>query len=697
MLMVVRGKNMKKPRERETLAMKRRYSITRISGLCIVLVLFFSAFAYQPAPALAASPARPAQAGPTDPVELGAFIDKVMASEMETNPFPGAAISVVKDGQISFQKGYGYADLEKQMPVDPSTTIFRIGSTTKLFTWTAVMQLVEQGKLDLEKDINSYLDFQIPRTFPQPITLKNLLTHTPGFEERNDGQSAIRAEDMESLGAYLRTHIPARVFPPGKIAAYSNYGAALAGYIVERASGVPFSEYVEKHIFTPLGMTHSTLRQPLPAELASDLSNGYTYAQGTYTKVGFEYAVVYPAGAASSTATDMTRFMLAHLQNGRLGDSRILQAETAKQMHSQLFTADPRLPGMAHGFMENSINGHRIISHGGDTLFFHSNLWLIPDQNTGIFVTTNGTGGVPIATMLIYQYMDHYYPVAPHPVPPPPAEFASRVKPYLGTYYSARGNFTTFEKLMGGMPPINLSLDGKGNLILSSGGGSIQLVEVEPGLLRDPNDANTQLVLHTDEAGQAYILLSDPWAYIKVPWYGTTDFRDTLVEIALLLSLASLTIWSSSWGRAGLARLLKRGKGKKDGKDGAPEQPNSQNSQHPEPRQQQQHPILPRLARWAGGLFGPVLMVLFVGLDFLLKSKDSIFGYPLVLLDKPFTFYILMALPYILAALGLLMLVFTVLAWTRRYWTWGGRLHYTLLTLSALSVLWGMGYWNLLF
>jgi hypothetical protein len=146
-----------------------------------------------------------------------------------------------------------------------------------------------------------------------------------------------------------------------------------------------------------------------------------------------------------------------------------------------------------------------------------------------------------------------------------------------------------------------------------------------------------------------------------------------------------------------LARLLKRGKGKKDGKDGTLERQNSQYLQHSEPRQQQQHPVLPRVARWAGGLFGPVLLVLFVGLDFLLKSKDPVFGYPLVLLDKPFPFYILMALPYLLAALGLLMLVFTVLAWARRYWTWTDRLHYTVLTFSALPVLWGMWYWNLLF
>jgi CubicO group peptidase (beta-lactamase class C family) len=659
--------------------MKQRYLIILLSGLLIVIVLLFSVFVYQTGPALASSPAASAQAGLTDPVELGAFIDDVIASEMTTNQFPGAVVTVVKDGQIFFQKGYGYADLEKQTPVDPSITIFRIGSTTKLFTWTAVMQLAEQGKLDLDEDINTYLDFKIPSTFPQPITLKNLLTHTPGFEEQNDGHFATRAEDMTSLDHYLKKHIPARVFPPGKVAAYSNYGAALAGYIVERVSGVPFNEFVEKNIFAPLGMTRSTLLQPLPAALVPDLSNGYHIAQGEYVKAGFEYAVDYPAGSASSTATDMAKFMLAHLQNGQLGVARILSEQTAQQMHSQLFTSDSRLPGMAYGFFESSVNGHRIISHAGDTRFFHSNLWLILDQNTGIFVATNGAGGATIATMLIYQYMDHYYPAAPSSTPARSADFVSRVMPYMGTYYSARRNFTTFESLMGGMPPIGLSLDAKNNLILSVAGATLPLVEVEPGLLRDPDNANTQLVLYTDEAGQAYILSSDPWAYIKVPWYGTTGFRDQMLQCVMLLFLVSLIGWGSAALAVFLSRLRKRNKG-----NNRALQPGTRTS-------------LPDLARWVAALFGPVLIVLFVGIDSLLSTRDPVFGYPVVLMAKLPTFYIMMVLPYILGGLALLMLIFALLAWTLRYWGWASRLHYSLLALSGLAVVWAMWYWNLLF
>lgn len=623
------------------------------------IALLFSAFAYHPAPALAAGPA-----APSAPSELGAFIDEAVNAELKAGQFPGAAVVVVKDGQVVFQNGYGYADLEKNVPVDPAATIFRIGSTTKLFTWTAVMQLVEAGKLDLDADINAYLDFEIPAAYPQPITLKNLMSHTAGFEERNDGHFKTRPEDVLPLGQYLKTHIPGRVFPPGKLMAYSNYGAALAGYIVERVSGVPFAEYVEQHIFAPLDMARSTLRQPLPDSLASGLSGGYITVQGNNLPAGFEYMQDYPAGSLSSTAADMARFMLAHLQDGQLGGARILSQQTARQMHSQLFTQDARLPGMAYGFFESSLNGMRILSHAGDTRLFHSNLWLIPAQNIGVFIATNGSGGAGIATALIYQLMERFYPAAPVPAPAPSAGLAGRVAPYLGTYYSARCNFTTFEKMMCAMPPFVLSQSAPDSVTLGVMGQTLPLVEAEPGLLRDPNDADTQLVLHTDESGQAYILTSDPWAYIKVPWYGTTEFRSLLSGIGLVFFVGSIV----AWGILAVVGLRKR----------------------------RPFPLVPGLARGAAALFGLLFAVFFAGLSSLLSAVDPVFGYPTLLLDKPLTFNILMALPYVLAALGLLMLAFTLLSWARRYWSLFARLHYTLLTLFGLSLLWLLGYWNLL-
>src|SRR5215217_6913236 len=263
------------------------------------------------------------QQGPTDPAELEAFLDEELGREMEKHHIAGAAVSVVKDGELFFTKGYGYADLENKIPVDPERTIFRIGSVGKVFTWTAVMQLVEQGKLDLDEDINTYLDFRIPDTYPQPITLKDLMTHTSGFEERWLDSVVSDPSELVPAREWLVSYMPARVHPPGDIAGYSNYNAMLAGYIVARVSGEPYDQYIQEHILNPLGMVHSTAQSPIPPDLRAHASVGYTYEDGAF-HVFPDYTVqpaALPSGAHQASVTDMARFMIAHLQNGRYGDA----------------------------------------------------------------------------------------------------------------------------------------------------------------------------------------------------------------------------------------------------------------------------------------------------------------------------------------------------------------------------------------
>jgi CubicO group peptidase (beta-lactamase class C family) len=196
---------------------------------------------------------------------------------MEDHHIVGVAVSVVKDGKLFFAKGYGYADLENNIRVDPEATLFKLGSLTKLFTWTAVMQLAEQGKLDLDADVNTYLDFRIPDTYPQPITLKHLMAHTSGFEDLHAEMVTLAEENLLPPREWLASHIPARVRPPGEVAAYSNYGAALAGYIVARVSGQSYSQYVQEHILDPLGMEGTTALWPTPPELLARESVGYMY------------------------------------------------------------------------------------------------------------------------------------------------------------------------------------------------------------------------------------------------------------------------------------------------------------------------------------------------------------------------------------------------------------------------------------
>jgi CubicO group peptidase (beta-lactamase class C family) len=387
-------------------------------------------------PPAAAAPAAPQMTAE----DVGAFLDGVLPQQIERENIAGATVIVVKDGKVLYSRGYGFSDVEKRTPVNPDTTLFRPGSISKLFTWTAVMQQVEQGKIDLDKDVNEYLDFKIPEAFGKPITMKNLMTHTPGFEEQI--KDLFVKDGTPDLGAYVKTHIPARIFAPGANPAYSNYGTALAGYIVERTSGRPFVEYVNDNIFKPLQMTNSTFAQPLPANLIPQMSKGYRL--GSDPPVDFEVVTAFPAGSLSSSAADMAKFMMAHLGNGTYNGATILKPETAKLMYERLIPQDESMNSMAHGFYEESRNGLRIIGHGGDTIAFHSDLHLIHEKNVGFFVSYNsgGKGEAPSRTMLFEKFLDRYYPFTP------PAGDSSNAKEeaqsVAGNYESSRRSDTSF-------------------------------------------------------------------------------------------------------------------------------------------------------------------------------------------------------------------------------------------------------------
>ncbi|NCC37265.1 MAG: class A beta-lactamase-related serine hydrolase, partial [Chloroflexia bacterium] len=310
----------------------------------------------------------PQPASPLDAATVTAFFDTMLPQQLAAYQIPGAAVAVVKDGAILFAQGYGYADLDRQQAVSADQTLFRTGSVAKLFTWTAVMQLVEQGKLDLHTDVNTYLTgFRLPDTYPEPITLAHLLTHTAGFEDASRGAMRAQPDDLEPLGDYLAHAIPARVLPPGQVTAYSNYGAALAGYIVEQVSGQSYAQYMQEQIFDPLGMTHTTVAQPVPATLAAHLATGYAPVNGIPQPQAFEVFQIAPAGSASAPASDMARFMLAHLQAGASGDRRMLQPQTVQLMRQVHFRNAPELSGVGYGWYELSINGRRPVTHAGDT------------------------------------------------------------------------------------------------------------------------------------------------------------------------------------------------------------------------------------------------------------------------------------------------------------------------------------------
>jgi CubicO group peptidase (beta-lactamase class C family) len=373
--------------------------------------------------------------------DLEAWLDGMVPYILKAGDIAGAVVVVIKDGSVLLEKGYGYADVSKKLRMDPEQTMIRIGSTSKLFTWTAVMQLVEQGKLDLDRNINDYLDFTIPNDFGKPVTLRDLMNHRGGFEEGLKDVLWTNPQGVPSTEAYLKDHKRPMLFAPGMVPAYSNYGAALAGYIVERVSKEPYERYVERHILVPLGMMHTSFDQPLPERFVALASKGYRTASAPPGP--YELIVTRPAGSGTTTVADMSRFMLAHLQDGRVGDTEILQADTAKLMHSPSQDVPPRFATMAHGFFYALHNGRTVIGHDGDSLFFHNDFNLLPAEAVGIEFNFNSRGradAVYLAREALFDnFMDRYFPDAAVPMDPPALPTAlADAQEIAGRYESSR-------------------------------------------------------------------------------------------------------------------------------------------------------------------------------------------------------------------------------------------------------------------
>jgi hypothetical protein len=424
------------------------------------------------------------------------------------------------------------------------------------------MKMVEQGRLDLHTDINQYLDFHIPDTFEEPITLAHLLTHTPGFEDIGLRTLVRSQSELVPLGQYLAENIPTRSRPPGQVAAYSNYGAALAGYIVERTTGLTFAQYMQDYILSPLEMNDSTVFQPLPPALASQMSSGYIYAQGRFQAGDYEYINLAPAGALSSTADDMANFMIAHLQNGSFKDRQILRPETVELMHSQQFVHHPDLSGMTYGWMEYYTHNQRLIWHGGDTLYFHTALVLIPEDNVGFYVSYNSLEGAQARSYFMQAFLDRYYPVPDPPSPSPPQDFSERVGRLAGTYQVTRASTTTAEKLLLLFQPVFVSA-APGNLLqLTNLGGQPSLwEEVEPLVFRQ-FDGTDLLIFSEDENGQVqemYMGALPVLAFTRTTGLASPTLHLTLLGISLsLFFLALLVIPAAFFARLPLQTPILR-------------------------------------------------------------------------------------------------------------------------------------------
>ena len=547
--------------------LKRLASLLLLAGVCApCLPQVPSAIATKPAtaastaqPATSAPPAEAAGstatgAAPTlDAADLHTFFDGLVPYMLKRNDIAGAVLVVVKDGKPIFAQGYGYADVAKRTPVIPGQTLFRIGSVSKLFTWTAVMQLVAAGKIDLDADVNKYLDFKIPEKFGEPITMRDLMTMTPGFAEVIRDLIFASPRQPYPLRQYLVERMPPRIFPPGKVVAYSNYGATLAGYIVQRVSGEPFDKYVEAHILKPLAMSHSTFVQPLPAALQGDMATGYITATNK-TTVPFEVIEPYPAGSFTSSATDMANFMIMQLQGGQFDGNAVLPAATVQLMHSPHYNAAPDMNGYDFGFYRENRNDLSIIGHGGDTLAFHSDLHLLLDKDIGIFMSFNSAGKAPngtaegVRTELFRAFLDRYFPYTA-PAQPTVATAKQDAARVVGWYWASRRE------------------DSALRLIFSLGQAKVAALpngEISVSMLKDPSGAVKHWreigpLLYQEVNGQSRLrFVTNADGSIK--WWTTDDFPPVelfqpvrglqqhgwfvlLTEIAIAVFVLTLLVW----------------------------------------------------------------------------------------------------------------------------------------------------------
>nr|WP_246623445.1 serine hydrolase domain-containing protein [Sphingomonas colocasiae] len=398
-----------------------------------------------------------------------------MAQQIATREIAGAVVTVVSKGKVLFSRGYGFADIDRKIPVDGEKTLFRPGSVSKLFTWTALMQQVEQGKVKLDDPIDKYLDFTIPTNgMKRPILVRHLLDHSLGFEDLG-GITADSVSDLIPLDTFLKNpkNIPTRVREPGVETSYSNYGSALAGYIVQRVSGENFADYIDKHIFGPLGMKSATFREPLTGDRAANMATGYKLVDGKLVAKPYElYSNIMPAGSVSATGPDLARFMLAHLGDGRLGNVQILKPETMRLMRTSLTRNAPALQPMAHGYMVVREQGPRLIGHGGNTADFHSYMVLAPEADFGFFVsTTGGQGSYGGRTELMNAMIGRVFPVAPAP------RWTGTAAPTVGSY---RTNRRTYSETPNPAYDIKVSAQGEHGLVTDMGGTKTYWEQIGP-------------------------------------------------------------------------------------------------------------------------------------------------------------------------------------------------------------------------
>ena len=634
-----------------------------LSGITIVLLLM-NLLCLGVVPDIAAQPREADnKAVPFTAQALESFLDSLLIAQMDTLNIPGLVISVVRGEEILLKKGYGLADLETKRPMSPEKTIVRLGSISKVFVATAVMQLFDQGKLGLDDDVNQHLvDFQVDASFPEPVRVKHLLTHTGGFDD-DYFISALSAAEMAPLSQYLTTGMPPRVMPAGEFISYSNHGMTLAGYLVEAVSGIPYDQYVREHILQPLAM-HRTHYEP-----HADTATGYVYEDGTYKPQPYLYIRL---GSWDATAMDMAHFMISHLQLGRFNDARILRESSAHAMQQQQFTSDPRLPGIGFAFFLHDTKGKHLVTHGGALPGHSAYMALIPEEGLGIFLAFNkrsllGTEGWKVQRTLVDAFLERYFSTVEQALPRPPAGFDQGADRYTGYYRLNRYSRGSFLKWLSLAMQFEISAGDGGLLLQSFGQGSPwRWVEVDALLFlevdgvtkggrymafREGGDGRITHMCH-ERIGEVYD---------KIPWYEATRYQLGLLGVFVVVFLAECVGWPA-------VHLIRR--------------------RRTESRSSGRKADLARWLAWSSSglnlvfLIGLILMLVYRLLDLTIEVPPEMIA--------------LLFIPLLTSILAMGRVYCAAVSWKHGYWSTGSRLYYSAATLITLGFVWFLYYWNLL-
>ncbi|ATD09566.1 serine hydrolase domain-containing protein [Pseudoalteromonas piscicida] len=613
---------------------------------------------------------------------LRTYVDDWVKKARGQYNLPGVAVTIVKDGEIVLLKGYGFADVYSQAMAKPNKTLFRIGSITKTMTALAVMQLVEQGKLSIDTDINEYLsEFKIPDTFKAPITIRALLSHRAGFEEADAGNLFVEnASEMLSTERYLATHMPKRIWPPGVNVSYSNYGFALLGYLVELQSGMDLATYMEQHIFSVLGMQNTTLREPVKTsaaltamkpELQQQLATGYFRdRQGNNIAKPFEFiGHVGGAGAISATAHDMALYMSA-----LMGDNNLfVQPTTQKTMIHRLYDDRPLATGIAHGMFNGKLKGYEQRYHSGATQTFAANMVIFPEVQLGIFVSTNVMGsGAHFVEALPTAILNKFYRNKPiNLVKPSQLSTSSQaniytqvlkqqvsqpnLEDYTGTFLSTRRSYTQLEKLAALDAAAEIAIDDQNRLVMMVAGNKIKLKHLEADVFQAGARDAPIFYFYRDGTGTVNRFSASMWSgdYERVSFLQSPLFFNLALAISSLLSLSTLLF---SFVRARKSKRLDQ---------------------------------LEKLACFSSS------MILAAVLGFILMNAGIVFdeyqfhaSFPTVEVKLLLSLVIAIVLTTFLKVLSLPIM----LRMSDLYWFY--KIHYVIFTLSCLSFIYAFWIWN---